>query len=259
MYTVIKPENACGLAGYIWQTIRGIYHNPGEKYYIDFSNCLYIDNTDSTKLNPWEYYFEQPFLDTYPPQDQITKTVGLIDVPESEFRDVFMVSPTEEHIQNMRNKFHQIINEYIKLKPALQTKIDEFYEQNMKGKKVLGVHLRGTDHPEKKKMADYMDNLRKIFLHFDIMFVTTDEEYRYKFIKSIYDDRVITYNSIKSNSEQALHTDPHTPGSQKRKIGEDVIIEAYLLSKCDFLALGTNSNVNYLTRAINPNIKHVSL
>lgn len=259
MYTVIKPENACGMAGYIWQTLRGIYHNPNKQYYIDFSNCLYSDTTDLTVTNPWEYYFKQPCITTPPSPENIEKTVGLIDVPESEFRDVFMVNPTVDYIQKMRNIFNEIINKYIFLNDKVKKIIDDYYEQNFKNKKVLGVHLRGTDHPEKKKMADYMENLRNIFKNFDVMFITTDEQYRYDYVKAFYNDRVLTYNSIKSSNELPLHTNPHSEGPFKKKIGEDVIVEAYLLSKCNFLALGTNSNVNYLSRAINPNIQHILL
>lgn len=259
MYTVIKPENACGLAGYVWQTLRGIYHNPDKQYYIDFSNSLYTDYTDKVTTNPWEYFFKQPHTTVPPNAEQIEKTVGLIDVPESEFRDVFMVNPTKEYIQKIRNIYHDIINKYIHVNDKLKNIIDTFYEQNFKNKKVLGVHLRGTDHPDKKKMADYMDNLRIIFKNFDVMFIATDEQYRYDYVKAFYGDRALTYNSIKSADESALHTSPYSNGVFKKKIGEDVIVEAYLLAKCNFLALGTNSNVNYFSRAINPNIEHILL
>lgn len=259
MYTVIKPENACGLAGYVWQTLRGIYHNPDKQYYIDFSNSLYTDYTDKVTTNPWEYFFKQPHITVPPSAEQIEKTVGLIDVPESEFRDVFMVTPTKEHIQKIRNIYYNIINKYVHLNDKLKNIIDTFYEQNFKNKKVLGVHLRGTDHPDKKKMADYMNNLRNIFKNFDIMFIATDEQYRYDYVKAFYGDRALTYNSIKSVDESALHTSPYSDGAFKKKIGEDVIVEAYLLAKCNFLALGTNSNVNYFSRAINPNIEHILL
>lgn len=257
-YVIVRPENSCGICGYIWQVIRGIYHNPNKQYYIDFCNCLYRDPAFSLISNPWEYYFKQPCTDKQPSTNEIEGIVGLIDTPVSEFRDVFMVNPTPELIQSRRNAFHDIIKKYIIPLPHIQQKIDTFVDSNFKNKKILGLHLRGTDHPDKKPMQHYMQFIKDKLMDYDKLFVCSDEQYRVNFCKVVFGDRVITHDSYRSDSPAPLHYKPVTENYQ-HKIGEDAIIESYLMSKCNFLICCSNSNVNYLSRAINPNLPSIAL
>lgn len=43
------------------------------------------------------------------------------------------------------------------------------------------------------------------------------------------------------------------------KIAEDVIIESFLMANVDFLVCCAGSNVNFLSRAINPNLNSITL
>ena len=169
-YIVIKPEDNCGMCGYIWQTIRGMYHNPDKKYYVDFSNSIYKIKED----NVWEYYFEQPHTDSRPPDEDVEKTEGIIFNQESEF--VFReINPnTPEEIKRRRLMFNDIIEKHFKLKPHVQEKIDLFVKENFEGNKVLGVHFRGTDHPEKKHMDEYLNYVREKVLDYDKLFICSD-------------------------------------------------------------------------------------
>ena len=149
-YILVKPQESCGICGYIWQTIRAIYHNPGKQYYIDFSNSLYKDY-GIAKENVWDYYFQQPHMLTLPPLNQIEKQVGIIMNEESEFRDVFMKNPTRELVDQKRKEFSRVISKYIKLLPKIQNKINTFVNTHFAGKRVLGVHLRGFLFTKDKK------------------------------------------------------------------------------------------------------------
>jgi hypothetical protein len=250
---VLRPEGGCGICGYIWQVIRGIYHNPNKTYHVDFSTCIYKDSAVQNINNVWEYYFIQPHtnsLSVIEPE----KTVGLIDVPESEFRDVYMVNPTPEYIKEMRYKFNNIIKSNIILKDHIKQKIEDYIDIKFKGKKILGLHLRGTDHPDKKPVQEYMQTVKTKLKDYDFLFVCSDEQYNIDFCKVVFGGKVITYNSKRSESSQPLHHRPNT-SNHHYKIGEDVIVEAYLMANTDFLLCGTNSNVNYLSRAINPELE----
>lgn len=257
-FTVIKNDGSCGICGYVWQVLRAMWHNPNSKYYIDFTNgCQYQDSSIANTSNVWEYYFKQPHTSEYPSLDQIAKVVDrIIDVPESEFRDVFMVQPTPENIAARRLEYFNIITKNIKLQPHVQEKIDSFVDSNFKGKKVLGVHFRGTDHPDKKNITEYLQIIKNKAAAFDIIYCASDEYSRYNMLKTVFGDKVVTYESIKSNDDKPLH---YKNDISKYKIGEDVIIESFLLSKTNFLFCCGNSNVNYLSRAINPTLQSQTL
>ena len=249
-YTLIKPEGGCGICGYIWQVLRAIYHNPDRNYYVDFDTCIYKD-LNYTNTNVWDLYFEQPSPKINPVIDQIDQTVGIIHDAQSEFRDVFMVNPTPATIQEIRDKFNSIITRYTKLNPRMLNIVNTYIEKEFAGKQILGVHLRGTDHPDKQPIVHYMQHIKDIQYSFDKIFVATDEQSRFDTVKEIFGDKVICYNSIKSNSIASLHhVSTQQPGYQF-KIAEDVIVESFLLANTQFLLCCPNSNVNYLSRAIN--------
>lgn len=253
----IRPEGGCGLCGYIWQVLRGIYHNPNEQYYIDFETCIYNDESVK-KNNVWDYYFYQPHVNNRPSIEDIKKTVGIIDVPESEFRFNYLTSPSPQQIQGIRERYNNIIKQYLKPLPHITEKINSFSEKNFSNKRVLGIHFRGTDHPDKLPMKRYMPLIKQKIKDYDVVYVATDDDYRYKFVKAVFGEKVITYDSLKSSFGAPLHHSERASGYQY-KIGEDVIIEAFLLAKTDFLFCFSNSNVNFLSRCINPNLEYYDL
>jgi len=257
-FTIIKNDGSCGMCGYIWQVLRAMWHNPLDNYYIDFvGRCQYQDSNITNTLNVWEYYFQQPHTNTYPSPKEIGKVVdSIIDVPDSEFRDIYMVNPTPELIASRRVEFSNIISNFIRLQPHVQEKIDTFVNENFIGKRVLGVHFRGTDHPDKKGITEYLQIIKDKAASHDIIYCASDEYSRYNMLKVVFGDKVVTYESIKSDNDRPLH---YRNDVSKYKIGEDVIIESFLLSKTDFLFCCGNSNVNYLSRAINPTLQSQTL
>lgn len=257
-YTIIKNQGSCGICGYIWQVLRVMWHYPNSKYYVDFSEgCQYADSNITNTSNVWDYYFEQPHIQNYPAVDQIESIItNIIDVPESEFRDVFMVNPTKEYIDTRREEYYKIIKNYVKLKQHIADKIESFINLNFNGKKVLGVHFRGTDHPDKKEVVEYLQTIKDKAANYDIIFCASDEASRYNVLKTVFGDKVVSYDSIRSDTAAPLH---YKDDILKYQIGEDVIIEAFLLANTDFLFCCSNSNVNYLARAINPKLESITL
>ncbi len=265
-YIIVKPQENCGMCGYLWQTIRAIYHNPNMKYYIDFSNSIYKTNTD----NVWDYFFQQPHSDIKPSIEDIEREVGIIFDSSSEFVTSEIKPNTIEEIQRRRQNFHEIINKYFVLRKETMDKIEQFHDKYFKGKKVLGVHFRGTDHPHKKPMDQYLSAVKEKLINYDVLFVSTDEYERFRLSQLVFPNKFISYSSLKSPIHNIpLHSDVngHPPyygirnnsKEYQYKIAEDVIIESYLLSKVDFLMCCPDSNVNFLSRAINPNLNSITL
>ena len=67
-YILLHPTQPnSGLFAFIWQTIRGIYHNPNKQYYFYFGpECCYYDGSLPAFNNAWDYYFDQPYSSTFP-------------------------------------------------------------------------------------------------------------------------------------------------------------------------------------------------
>lgn len=263
-YTVIKPENvpgsSCGFCGFIWQAIRAIYHNPNEEYYFDFSNSHY--QTTPGADNIWDHYYEQPFTTVKPQENEIKKTVGIIFDPESNFIHEEMVPQTPENIQAKRQIFNKIYTQHFKLKKEIQDRIDSFYDNNMRGKKVLGVHFRGTDHPNRQNMDKSLQVIKNNIIQYDRLLICSDEFFRYKIAAVAFKHKAIAYNSIRSDSSAPLHHNVSASNQNAeyfKKITEDIIIEATLMSKTDFLVCCPGSNVNFLSRAINPNLNSYTI
>jgi len=259
---LINPTSSCGMCGYIWQVIRAMYHFPNNKYYILLEKeCMFYDDSIEHTKNVWEYYFEQPHISNLPNQEAIIKKIGLLQDEFSEFRDCYFKKPTRELIQMRRNEYHKIIEKNLILKSTIKQKINLFYNNYFKNKKVLGIHCRSTDHPDKINILNYIKIINSLSDQHDLIFASSDEERPILELKEIFKDKLITYDSLRSYNNYPLHhrNDQRilTKFGYNYKIGEDVIIESYLLAKTNFLLCTTNSNVNYLTRAIEPKLPYL--
>ena len=153
-------------------------------------------------------------------------------------------------------EYSNIIQKCVRGLPHIESKIQSFYNQNLKGKAVLGIHCRGTDHPDKLAIEHYIERIKQYAVNYDVLFVTSDEQDRVDKIKQAFGSKVVEYPAtIRSVGDTPLHY-ANNFTSSKYYIGEDVIVEAYLLAKTDLLLCCTNSNVNYYTRALNTNLQY---
>jgi hypothetical protein len=256
MYKLLHPTQPnSGMFAFMWQTLRAMYHFPNDKYYVYFGreSCYFDEEMYRTQDidNVWDYYFEQPHTDIRPNPNQISAEIGILHDDFSEFRDIHMSNP--EIYTQRRLEYNSIINNNVRLLPHVLSKIDDFYHQNFKGYRILGLHCRGTDHPNKLPMHQYLSNINQHIDKYDKLFVTSDEQSRVDYIKQVYGDKVIEYPTFRSKTEAPLHYQSSHNWS-KYYIGEDTIVEAYLLSKVNMLVCCTASNVNYFVRALNKDL-----
>jgi hypothetical protein len=271
IYRIIRPSIPfIGFCGYLWQVIRAIYKYPNDKYYIFIGN-----SSNNNAPNVWEFYFQQPHISTFPPQSEIISEVGILFDESSEFVDLYpcMQKMTTEEIQNRRNEFFSIIQKYFKLLPNLQEKLNNFKEKHFKGKSILGLHYRGTDHPDKPELSTIFPELDLLSKKYDMIFCSSDEFEIIEKLKNRYKNKIITYDSTtrsifcdfqmpRTDSSEPTHAFKYntlinwSKENSGYQIGEDIIMEVYLLSSVDFLLCGCNSNVNYFIRAINSHLPY---
>lgn len=215
------------------------------------NRCLYYEPSGfNGSNNAWEYYFEPVSNLQIRPPTQITLTfiadgAGGIDFSVDHFSD------------EQRNYAAYLIDKYIKIKPIVQQKIDQFYYDNMYGKKTVGIHLRGTDKGVEEKLVTPEKIIEKALACADSdaqFFIATDEQRLLeRMIQLLKGRTVIYYDCYRSDNGRPVHQ--RRPKPSQAQVGEDVLAEAALLARCDHL-VHTLSNVSTGALYFNPTLEH---
>jgi hypothetical protein len=129
------------------------------------------------------------------------------------------------------------------MKPDLSNKINQFYNTNMKNKKILGVHIRSTDMKKNNNLQidDYITEIQKYLKSNDIdyIYLATDTYESLNKMKQNFKN-IIHYNCTRQNDYSGI---PIHGGDRWKSlnfkspklVGDESIIETTLLSKCDHL------------------------
>lgn len=168
--------------------------------------------------------------------------------------------------EQQRTKARDLVQTHIRVKPHIARIVSSFVDANFRARPVLGVHMRGTD----KGAAHSPPHLMRIvqpfeyFPHIDeyidangdcLIFVATDQRQFLDRMRARYKDRVISYDSIRASGWRNPF---EKPAGEGYKLGEDVLIDALLLSRCDFL-LKCTSAVGEYAMYFNRHLKCIDL
>lgn len=253
-YTITPPPtNNCGFFCCFFETLYSLLHCPREQTpVIIWRHFLYYNEDGfNDKQNGWEYYFEP-----------LTKATA---------NNVHMGFPSGplNYAPKTRMLWNAIINHYVHIRPIVQQKIDQFYAQHMAHKKTIGIHIRGTDKHLEVKPISLETIITEALKHADhetqFLIATDEQQLLERATEMLKPYTVIHYDCYRSPNSQPIHyiKDPTIADSSVTKpspaqLGEDVLIEALLLSKCD-LFIHTYSNVSMAVAYFNPDLKHVLL
>jgi len=214
---------------------------------VDFGTSgLYYDPNCGS--NWWTYYFEP------------------IDFGEKENTQVIYSSNNQSN-----NAFQQrrkmpksaaveIVKKYIHIKPHIQEKVDAFAAQFFQNNYVIGIHYRGTDKSKEAPKVKYVNVLKEINKHIPnnipyVLFIATDEMEFLELARSIYSTRVI---AIDAHRQAIGSPGVHFAHKHNYSIGEEALIDACLLSKCDLL-IRTSSNLSLWSTFFNPDLPVILL
>ena len=253
--TTIPGTRQAGLMSYFVQVISNLYavHNTDTKLYVKFTeNMRYKDVAYGE--NVWEYYFEQPY------------NINL----DSDLYNSREVIWHENHLSigcrptaDMISKAGLMVSKYINLKSHVKDKIDnclKAYKDD--ADTVLAIHKRGTDHITDAPLLDvseYFTETDKHIDNYDKILICSDEEFTVNAFKSRYgNNKVFSYDSIRATIPTTLGVHQSVGMRDPYKMGEDVIVESYLMSRSDML-IKTVSNVSNASLFINPNLKYISI
>jgi hypothetical protein len=132
----------------------------------------------------------------------------------------------------------------------------------MKDKITIGIHLRGTDKYLEEHPISWTFFFQKANEQADLFgpqcqfLVATDENTLLEQATIKLNRPVIYYNCRRSSDGKPLHYGRKT--TNKAILGEDILIEAQLLSRCNLL-IHTRSNVSTAALYFNPDLQNILL
>ncbi|NCB51975.1 MAG: hypothetical protein EOM54_08870 [Clostridia bacterium] len=145
--------------------------------------------------------------------------------------------------------YSTMLKKYIRLQPGIQREIDQFYEQKMLGKNLIGVHIRGSDkikevnhlHKLNEGYPAEIDYFLKISPGAHIFIMTDCSDIVSEYIEK-YGDRLI-YTDCKRvmKRDEGVHFQNYT---DKKRKGIEVIKDTWLAAKCDYFIGNGHSNVS---------------
>ena len=147
--------------------------------------------------------------------------------------------------------YRRLFAKYIQLQPALAARVDAFANARMAGRRWVAVHVRGSDKVTELRdlalvNAQYQQRIETMLQSDPAMgvFLLTDSEHFAREYRERYGDRVLAADVARS----ADATGVHYAGHEGRKLGEEVVLDAFLAARCDaFLGNGA-SNVSAAIR-----------
>ncbi len=198
--------------------------------------------------NWWNYYFEPICMGNR--KKAKVKLVSFFNSYWSFFFD------------RSREENYAIIEKYIRIRPFIQKKVDDFFKTHLEGYHVISVHYRGTDKISEAPRVPYEDVLHEI--HKQIkevplgknyrIFLATDEALLVDYLMDKFPGRVASTSINRSLNKQPLHL------SKKNRFehGEEALIDCLLLSKGDVL-IRCCSNLSMFATFFNPRMPVIKL
>ncbi len=156
--------------------------------------------------------------------------------------------------------FGEIYKKYIKLNDEVENYIDENVHKMLLNKKVLGVHIRGTDfsqnwanHPKIVTVDEYLAKSIDIFEsgEYDGIFLATDDINALNKFKNEFGGKLLFYDDVfRTENDIGPHETENDRNLHHYKLGLEVLRDAYTLANCKSLVCGL-SQVSFAAQYIN--------
>jgi hypothetical protein len=224
---------------------------------IDQQFSAYRDPTRGE--NVWDYYFEPVSDLSVAEVDQMDRSGLVLQEPGLQFTTTLgdqprgLGPPGDENrdlgFARRRRVATQLFDKFVRVKPAVRSKVDAFFDAHLAGARVLGVHLRGTDWgrganghriagprrlSEVVEPSHYYPSIDRYIAEHPVcrIFVATDQQQFLDAMKDRYGTRVAATDASRS-TDQRCPAWTGSPDGYAR--GEEVLIDILLLARCDTL------------------------
>jgi hypothetical protein len=246
-----SPIAGVGTAGNIWMVLNALLNiNENEKLFVDMETNKTINNEDEKLFdtyNAWEYYFEQ--ID--------------INQRKSNKLDFYNLKRMLHYDKRYTNddkvcaRLRKLFWNNFKFKKNLKEEIDSFYYDNIKSKNTLGVQIRLTDmaHGHNvKKLEHYIIRIKQILAknkEIKQVFLATDDQEVINVLSRELKVPIIYLEDIYRATKNKPDLLPYDRCEcdrplHKYNLGREVIIDIFLLSKCNQILKADISCVSHL-------------
>lgn len=269
-YILSEQESGRGFFAMFLTVLENLQHCEKKGYIFipDWKDTSYSEIAHG--YNAWDYYFE-PLSGYSLEQAEITGN-KIIRVRWDKSQFEMKPIKINDRLLTKRETYNYYIKKYIKIRPEITKKVDDFFNENMKGHNILGVHIRRTDKffCTSVPLGGYPVSDEKIIENIDRyieknpsckIFIATDDKNIFEKMKKLYKNKVMSWDSIRSSDGTPVHKGilgKELQGVSNYKKGEDALIDCLLLSRCDFLIRGT-SNLSAASLCFNPDLKQLDL
>jgi len=217
----------------------------------------------------WSYYFEPvmglsykafkklvdageidaSLVHTYNDRNKVDQHLGCDD-PDfiTHFWGHYRPVDPAEWMTRKRLLGREYVAKYVRVKPHIQSLVDQFYCRHMDGFLMFGVHIRGTDfgYAEPTRPETYFQAIREKMVETPgdktRIFLATDQQQFVEQFEREFGSLVMTYDAMRSESEVAPF---QFKKASPYKKGEDVLVDVLLMSKCNFLFKGASAVGEY--------------
>lgn len=207
--------------------------------------------------NPFEYYFEQPA------GISLDEILSYRQVFRSKKENSYEVNKLCENTNGYTrseiylNEMAKVTAKYIHRNAIVKEKMDKDIQNLIGNKRMLGVHVRGTDfkqnfngHPVNVNMNEYLESAAGVFQEesYDGIFLATDDEDAIEKFRQHFKDKVCFYQDvIRSKGDDTVMHSTVNRENHHYLLGYEVLRDMYTLAACDGLVAGL-SQVSYAAR-----------
>lgn len=198
--------------------------------------------------NWWKYYFEPLSLGS-------KKGAKVIQSSHNSNALAWYTRKTLDRAQAS-----SLLHRYVKIQPHILKKVAQFTDTFFSGK-VIGIHYRGTDKFTEAPVVSYeevvlalLEQIGQLENQLFFIFVATDQQSFLDYMESQFPNQVIATKSTRSKDSSNIHVGSENP----YLIGEEALVDAILLSKCDVL-LRTSSSLSLWSTYYNENLPVILL
>ncbi len=205
--------------------------------------------------NGWEYYFYPLSKRAYCDGDTINRQFGGPDGSSP----IWIYHPSQQWNPSLslRYQIKQLLDRNITVKTPILKKLEDFYQQQMREKKTIGIHWFNTEEwPEIRDISPQeIFDIANQFSQQGYQFLVASDDYEFidKARLQIKGD-VIVYNY--QRLPQQFYRGSVKNSYNMAQTGENQLIEALLLSRCEKL-IHNKSNFSAAALCFNPHMEDI--
>ena len=216
---------------------------------------IYYDEGMNEKIpNPWEYYFlshGDDYDENLASNVCYCKYYHMMSLPEYEKLNAYSIE--NYYDEGLFKVCSPLINKYMEIKPEIISEASELICKTYAGgKKILGVHYRGTDykraysgHPVCIEKEQVLCEIKKVLSgeKFGSVFLATDVASFYDNVKESFPEVTIMQfqNVYRSDGDISVAFTHDDRKYHHYLLGYEIARDMYALSLCDGLIAGKSS------------------